>query len=191
MVRLPEDIALDQSRSAIRECIQLPIGLLLPLRFGNNITHEFLDFGQNYQVQLADGPAGLPALTQAARRLAGPGAQPPSVSPANADSRRGSFTTPVSLETTALLALGIGLAVAAAATTVLLLRTEQRFHDRETPKLQGLGLTPSQLVGLAAVRTVPARRFWVEGSRWRGRWLYRVASPSGSAGNSSWIRDGR
>jgi ABC-type lipoprotein release transport system permease subunit len=156
VVRLPEDIAIDEGRSPISSAYNSPIGVLLSFGFWEQHHNEFLDFGQNYLVQLADGPAGVPALTQAVTALGEPGALPPAVAPANADSRRASFTTPVDLETTALLALGIGLAVAAAATTVLLLRAEQRFHDRDTPKLQALGFSPSQLVALGAARTLPA-----------------------------------
>jgi hypothetical protein len=155
-VRLPEDIVVDEGRSAKPNSHGSPNELLLSLGFWEQHHREFLDFGQSYLVKLADGPAGMPALAKALSGLAVPGAPPPGVLPANADSRRASFTTPVSLETTSLLALGIGLAVAAAATTVLLLRTEQRFHERDTPKLQALGFTPPQLVALAAVRTLPA-----------------------------------
>src|SRR5204863_508006 len=53
-----------------------------------------------------------------AASLAGPGEDPPALAPDERFSRRASFTTPVGLETTALLTLGIGAAVAAAATMV-------------------------------------------------------------------------
>ncbi|MEP6659014.1 MAG: FtsX-like permease family protein [Acidimicrobiales bacterium] len=156
IVRLPEDVVVDEGRSASARAYRTPNAMLLPLGLWEQHHNEFLDFGQSYLVQLADGQAGMPALPKAAGALAGPGAQPLAVVPANADSRRTSYIAPVALETTALLALGIGLAVAAAATTMLLLRTEQRFHERDTPKLHALGYTPPQLVALAALRTLPA-----------------------------------
>ncbi len=69
--------------------------------------------------------------------------------------RQASLSTPVDLETTALLALGIGVAMVAAVIVVLVLRTEQRLHDRDVPELRALGFTEGQLTTLAAVRTWP------------------------------------
>ena len=89
VVRLPEDIALDEGRSPISSAYRSPIGLLLSFGFWEQHHHDFLDFGQTYLLRLADGPAGLPALLrrQSARRPRG--GEPPSVLPANADSQAG------------------------------------------------------------------------------------------------------
>ena len=154
IVRPPSDIAHDEPRSTTSRF--KGSAMLLSYDFWEQHHSEFLDFGQLYSLVLADGPNGVAAVTAALPSLVGPGEEPPVVSPDERFSRRASYATPVGLETTALLALGIGVAVAALAAAVLLLRTEQRFHDRDTPGLRALGFSTPQLAAMAALRTLPA-----------------------------------
>lgn len=154
IVRPPNDIAHDEPRTTSPR-FQGGV-ILLSYDFWEQHHTEFLEFGQYYFLVLADGQNGVPAVTAALPSLVGPGEEPPVLQPDERFSRRASYATPVSLETTALLALGIGAAIAALATMVLFLRTEQRFHDRDTPGLRALGFTTPQLATVAALRTLPA-----------------------------------
>lgn len=154
IVRPPSDIAHDEPRTSTSRF--KGSGILLSYDFWEQHHSEFLDFGQQYLLVLADGASGVPAVTAALPSLVGPGEEPPIVSPDERFGRRASYATPVGLETTTLLALGIGIAIAALATMVLLLRTEQRFHDRDTPGLRALGFSATQLAAVAALRTLPA-----------------------------------
>ena len=153
VVRPCDDIAVDESRTTSTRFTGNE--MLLSYDFWERHHHEFLDFGQAYYLKLADGAAGVQAVVAALPSLVAPDALLPQTFPDSRFRRRASFATPVDLETTALMALGIGLALASAATLFLMLRTEQRFHDRDVGGLRALGLGPLHLGTIAAVRTFP------------------------------------
>ena len=69
--------------------------------------------------------------------------------------RQTGLHSPVELETNALLLLGVGIALAGAATIALLLRAERRSHERGEPTLRALGYTSRQLGAVALLRTAP------------------------------------
>ncbi|MCJ7436989.1 MAG: hypothetical protein MUP97_04405 [Acidimicrobiia bacterium] len=117
---------------------------------------EFLNFGAGYQIQLRDGTRGRKHLVEALRARTPAGVDPLQIYPAPPTVKRASLETPVQLETTALLALGIGIALAAAFGVALMLRAEQRAHDGDTPTFRALGCTAPQLGAAAAVRALPA-----------------------------------
>jgi hypothetical protein len=154
IVRPPNDIAVDEARTTVSRFSGNEMVVLFD--FWEQHHHEFLDFGQQFFIALADGPDGIPAVDAALTAIAGPGDEPPVLAPDERFSRRSSYSTPVGLETTALLSLGVGVAIAAFASAVLVLRTEQRFHDRDATGLRVVGLTAPQLAVVAALRTLPA-----------------------------------
>jgi len=111
---------------------------------------EFLDFPGIYNVQIRPGTS-RGALTTALTALTPDGADPGIVVPPQVSQRADALTTPVDVETAALLLLGAGIGMAAVVAVALVLRTEQRLHDTDTPTLRALGGT-RRLLGLVAVR---------------------------------------
>ena len=106
---------------------------MLPLRFYEEHRHEFLDFGAAYDVQLTDGPGVQEAFLAAveARLAEGETVQ---VQPGRFSERRDTLDSPVDLETMALLALGIGLAVAGTvAAGLFLARSSERTTTTRPP----------------------------------------------------------
>ena len=154
IIRPPSEIAIDEPHTSTSRFGSG--GLWFSDQFWEHHHSEFLDYGQQFFLRLANGQDGIQAVAAALPPPATADEQPPVVVPDERFSRRGSYDTPVALETTALLALGIGVAIAAAATLMLLLRTEQRFHDRDEVGLRTLGFTSTQLALVAALRALPA-----------------------------------
>ena len=130
--------------------------MLVSSTFWEQHHTEFLDFSQGFYVKLTDGQSGVGALTAALPSLLPPGEGVAILLPDERTIRIDAYTTPVSLETTALLALGIGVAGLGVIVLVLVLRAEQRFHDRDTVGLRALGVTSHQLATIAALRVLPA-----------------------------------
>ena len=155
-VRPPIEIAADEARRTGTQKGH-NLAMLFSSGFWEQHHSEFLEFGQQYFLVLADGIRGVPAVSAALAAVSDPqtgaGGE---LAPDERFSHRASFATPVDLETTALLALGIGLAIAALATLALLLRAEQRIYERDTMRLSSMGLTSGQLNMVAAARTLPA-----------------------------------
>jgi hypothetical protein len=155
VVRIPTDIAVDES-AALGDTASLSANqMLIPMSFYNEHHDEFLEFGLSYDVQL-ENPERDRAPFEAALRAANPkGADPVLIgSPRFAD-RRAAFDTPVDLESAILLALGVAIAVAGAIVLALVLRTQQRALNRDESALRALGSTRVQLGCIAAVRTIP------------------------------------
>lgn len=154
VVRTPFDIAVDEIRSVGRSSSGSSNGMAVSHEFYEAHRDEFLDFGEGLSVKLQDGRSGREQFVAAVNALVPAGEDPASVGPASTV-RRDALESPVDLETSALLALGIGLAIAGAIAAGLVLRAEQRAIDDDTPTLRTLGSTVPQL-GLAAVlRTLP------------------------------------
>ncbi len=116
---------------------------------------EFLDYFDGYRVALADGPAGVEAFKATITGLVDGDGEPPAFEPPGTP-RRASFEAPVDLETTALMALGVALAISGLAIVVLLVRIGQRPHEREVPALRAVGFTSTQLATASAFRVAPA-----------------------------------
>lgn len=152
VVRMTQDVGLDDVKSLSVSGYSSRNQVLLPERWYEAHKHAFLDFGEGFDVQLDDAPGARAAFTRAVKaidRKAAIGA-----ATRNAG-RRDALADPVRTETTALLALGLGIAVIAAVATLLLLRNEQRLHDADGPVLRGLGCTNGQIGRAAAARVVP------------------------------------
>jgi hypothetical protein len=113
IVRVPQDIGIDEVRSIGSAADE---GNLIGVQnsFYETHRHEFLDFGAEYMVNLAHPRSGARALGDALASTTPEGADAPLVLPVEDDSHRGALETPVRVETTALLALGIGVALAGA-----------------------------------------------------------------------------
>src|SRR4029079_17709388 len=102
---------------------------------------EFLNFGGEYYLGLAHPQSDAKQLQGALDALTPAGSDGPILIPVEDDSHRAALETPVRVETTALLALGIAIARAGSIGLALILRTEQRIHDDDTPTLRSLGAT--------------------------------------------------
>jgi hypothetical protein len=154
VVRAPDDIAKDDERTTSSR----PAGnIMFPsYEFWEQHHTEFLGFGLGYGLVLAEAQDNIRTVTDALPSLARPGDDPPFEVPFEKFAKRAAFDTPVDLETTAVLALGIGIAFISGVTMVLLVRGEQRFHDRDTPGLLALGFTRAQLATVAGFRVLPA-----------------------------------
>ena len=153
VVRTPADIAGDEIVPVTSSAYGSASAMLVPASFYDAHASEFLTFGQSYDVQLANGPAGLPRFRERVAKVAG--GEQALFGPARFSDRRNALESPVDVETIALLALGIGVGIAGAIATWILVRAEQRWHDRDGPALRALGYTGRELRGAAALRYVP------------------------------------
>ncbi|MFN8034323.1 MAG: FtsX-like permease family protein [Acidimicrobiia bacterium] len=155
--RSGDDFVFDESRGVPGRPTEHGNVMVVPFRFYERYAGAFANYGNDFDVQLADPKRDRPrfvAAVKAASARAGvdspPGFQPPSGS-----ERRASFDTPVNLESSLLLALGVAFAIAGVVVVALLLRAEQRSHRGDEPTLHALGFARSQLGIVAAMRTVP------------------------------------
>jgi len=155
IARPASDIVLDEARASAPRP-KAANEMLVSSRFWEQHHTEFLDFPQGYYVKLTDGQRGVDALNAALPSLLPPGEGVAQLAPDFRAARPNAYATPVNLETTALLALGIGVAALGVIVLVLVLRAEQRFHDRDTVGLRALGVTSHQLATIAALRVLPA-----------------------------------
>lgn len=161
VLRTIQDIALDEVHSLGGSAHGNANAMLISNDFYEAHKGEFLNFGATYQVVLRDGERGAASLQDAITAATANTAKPPQVFPPSSSitfqdvSRRVALDAPVDLETTALLALAIGIALVGAIVTALILRTEQRAHDDDAPTLRALGSSRGQLGAAAALRVLP------------------------------------
>jgi hypothetical protein len=153
VVRTPEEIGGDKTVSVQNTSYASRNAMFVPTTFYDAHAQDFLTFGRSYDVQLRDGRAGMSRLRTQLHRLEPE--LPQAFGAPRFQARRQSLDSPVDVETVGLLALGIGIAVAGAVASVLLIRAEQRGHDRETPTLRALGYANRELGAAAAVRYAP------------------------------------
>ena len=154
VVRTPPDIAVDEVDAPGRTADETANGMFVQSSFYEAHRRGFLDFGAAYDVELV-GPGWEPSSGAPITALTEGSGEAPVFGPARFTERRDALDAPVGLETTALLLLGILVAVSGAVATGLLLRAEQRSHDADAVRLRALGSTGPQLGGIAALRTVP------------------------------------
>jgi hypothetical protein len=159
VVRQQLDIATEQVRSAPAPGGGTPAHqsrayVLVPYAFLVAHQDEFLDFGEDFDVRLRDGSAGLDAFAAALAQVTRPGVDA-GLEPGG-NTHRASFDSPVDLEARALLGLGITVGVAGLVVVLLLLILEQRWHESDTERLRGLGLTKARLRAVAVVKVAPA-----------------------------------
>jgi hypothetical protein len=155
VVRTPADIAVNDMRVPGRSASAKPAMLTVPETWYAAHRSEFLDFGGIYNVALRDGARGKKAFTAAVAALAHRREKAAQVIPPQTNLNRSSVATPVHVETTSLLLLGIGVWIAAAIALVLALRAEQRVHDADNPTVRALGGTTRQFGLVAALRALP------------------------------------
>jgi hypothetical protein len=155
VVRPSTDVATDEVRSVDGSSGGAEIAMMISRPFYEQQRHSFLDFGESFGIQLSGGLAARRRLMDAVNAMNPPGANPPVIGPYQSSLRRSSLATPVDLETTVLLVLGISLAIAGVVVVGILLRAQQRGLDHDTPALRTLGLTRRDLGAVAVLRTVP------------------------------------
>ncbi len=154
VVRTPPDIAVDEVDAPGRTAYGAANGMFVQSSFYEAHRREFLDFGAAYDIELVESDRAA-EFRRAVTELTEGSDEAPVFGPARFTERRDALESPVGLETTALLLLGILVAVSGAVATGLLLRAEQRWHDAETLRLRALGSTTPQLGAIAALRTIP------------------------------------
>lgn len=152
--RSPESISSDEVHKVTGSGYGDTNAMVVSQAFFERHRDEFLDFGANFGIVLRDGAAGRHEFTKRVRALLPPGAVV-RLGPAGSGLHRSSFSTPVGLETSVLLALGISLAAIGAISAALVLRAEQRIHEEDVPTLRGLGCTAPQLALASAFRALP------------------------------------
>jgi hypothetical protein len=152
VIRTPNDIALDKATAFdIASGYGSSSGMYVPSSFYEAQNERFLTFGDAFDVQLEPGTT-VREFEAAARAELGDYAY---YGPPRFAERRASFTTPVDLETSGLLALGAATALAGAIVVTLLLGAEARAHEADDEMLRALGATRRQLGTVAVLRTGP------------------------------------
>jgi ABC-type lipoprotein release transport system permease subunit len=154
VVRTPPDIAVDEVEAPGRSAYGTTNTMFVQSSFYEGHRQEFLDFGAAYDVELVDSDL-VPEFRRSVTELTNGSDEAPVFGPARFSERRDALDSPVGLETTALLLLGVLAAACGAVAAGLLLRAEQRWHDAEIGRLRALGSTAPQLGMIAALRTVP------------------------------------
>jgi hypothetical protein len=130
VIRTPDDIALDQPRTPDRASANTSAGgMWVPSAFYDANHTSFLGFGDAFDVQLTRRTSTREFQAAAKRSLG----NIVYFGPPRFAERRDSFDTPVDLETSGLLALGIATALAGAIVVALLLDAEARAHEDPHP----------------------------------------------------------
>ena len=153
VVRLPSDIAVDEVRSIGQSAFASTNGILVSHEFYERHRQEFLDFGVGYDIELNGGEHARDDFIAAVEARARERGESALFGPPRFQDRRGSLESPVELETSSLFLLGVGVALAGTLTIALLLRAEQRSHERDEPTFRALGCTSGQLGAAALLRT--------------------------------------
>ena len=155
VVRLPSDIAVDEVRSIGQSAVASTSGILVSHEFYERHRQEFLDFGVGYDIELNGGEHARDDFIATVEARARERGESVLFGPPRFQDRRGSLESPVELETTALFLLGVGVTLAGLGAIALLLRAEQRSHERDEPTVRALGCTSGQLGAAALLRTAP------------------------------------
>ena len=155
IVRLPIEIASEEAATPGANRFEDASSVVVPDTWYWEHHDEFLDFGPAYYVELDERTTSIDEVGAAMTGLLPPGAEF-DLGSADMLSRTDSLRSPVSLETTSLLALGLGVALTGIAAVALLLRAAQRDHDGDSPTLRALGCARSDVALAAGVRVVPA-----------------------------------
>ena len=159
VIRTPNDIVLDHIRAEPGSAYGDNGTMFVSDRFYAAHRDEFLTFPDAFDVQL-DRSSSLDGFEAAVKRLVGPDDDAPFFGPPRFAERSASFDTPVGLETTGLLALGIATGLVGAIVVAMLLRVERRVHAHDAELLRTLGVTRNQLAVSAALRRGAVCRFW-------------------------------
>ncbi len=154
VVRLPDEIAIDEVHSPGTQFVGEEADLLVPNRFLEEHRGEYLSFGASFAVGLRPGTDPAAFIESLSKEL-GPGNDLLG-GDASQDDRTVLFGTPVSLETTTLLAVGVGIALATVALATLLLRIQHRGLERASQAAASIGLTGTRLAATASLRVAPA-----------------------------------
>ena len=154
VVRAPESISSDEVRKVGGSGYGDTNAMFVSYRFYEAHSREFLDFGPNFGIVAKHGNGGRQKLVRALRALLPPDSVI-RLGPASSGLHRSSYSTPVDLETSALLALGVSLATIGAIAAALVIRAEQRVLDDDVPTLRALGCTVPQLALAGACRALP------------------------------------
>lgn len=150
--RTPDDIALNDSQ-AVGDSGYGSAGVVaLQDAWYQAHRSEFLDFPGIFNVQIDPG-ASRADLRDAVAALAPDGADPALLIPPQVTQRAEALDTPVRVETAVLLMLGVGIGVASVVAVALVLRSEQRLHDTDSPTIRALGGT-RRMLGLVGARRV-------------------------------------
>ncbi|MCE9623431.1 MAG: hypothetical protein K8R99_13915 [Actinomycetia bacterium] len=155
IVRFPSEIALDEQRSPRTGFTTSENLMIVSDDFFYAHHAEWIGFGSAINVRLNDGQAGLTSFVSAARALM---SDPNDLIafPWTAAENTSAFDVPVDLETSALLAVGVGAALVAALLALLLVRLDRRLLDADYSALRTIGVTTKQLTLTAALRLAPA-----------------------------------
>jgi hypothetical protein len=154
IVRYPEDLAptLTDQDSLIVNRGDLYLTPAWWRRYGPDVA----SYGIGLAVRLRDGPAGLPRLQASVRTLFGPQASAESVEGwAGATAVTAGTRRAIALESAALASFALLAALAALLLVGQTLGRQVLVEAVESPVLRALGMTGSQLVGVAVVRAAP------------------------------------
>lgn len=156
VVRLPDDNILQGLKTPKAHSVYDAATILVPDRFWEDHHDEFLDFGAAFDVVLRGGMGDAPAFLDALATKMGIATGDVLSEPVTDGDSRAQLAAPVRVETTALLAIGIGAAVATMAGLTVLLLLERRRLEPDTVVLRRTGFTSRQLAIVGALRIAPA-----------------------------------
>lgn len=157
VVRSPADTTVDEPRLVGNSVYESTSAMFVNIEFFDANRERIFDFGKGYLI-LLDEPADRPGFEAAARKLndAAGNTELLSFSDPPFRTSRASYDTTVTTETGALLALGLALGLVAAIVIGLVLRADQRVHNRERDALHAIGVTRTQLGSSATLRALPS-----------------------------------
>jgi ABC-type lipoprotein release transport system permease subunit len=167
VARSPEDVATNELHPlAATTGYSTTNAMFVPIEFWEQHHKSILQFGESFFIQLDDPRNEKTFLEDLAKVKAPPGPQGSALrtDPPPFTEKRGSFKTPVELETNALLAIGVALALAGAVVLAFMLRADHRSVSRDDPTLRALGATRLELGYAALLRTAPVALVGAVGS---------------------------
>lgn len=155
IVRFPGEIALDEARSPRAGFLSTENLMIVSEEFFLIHRDDMINFGSSFNIRLDDGAAGIDDFVDTLRRSM---ANPDDLItfPWTVAENESAFSVPVDLETSALLAVGVGAGLIAFLFGVLLIRLERRLLDDDYPVLRAMGFTTQHLTRTAVLRMVPA-----------------------------------